>query len=118
MLMAISMMVTGKTTRRMVLVSIHTQMGPNMKAIGLMINSTAKERSIGQMVHNMRVNISSERKMVMANFCGQIAQATVVSSSTIIFMGRALILGPMVEFTTAIGNKIKCTEKELSLIHI
>lgn len=110
-LMVTFMTDTGKTTRLMDLASIRTLTAPSTKAIGLTISNTAREKNIGPMAHNTRVSTSSERKMVMANFCGLIDLAIAANSLTIIFTAKELTPGPMVEFTTETGNRIRCMAK-------
>ena len=106
---------TGKMIKHTVSDSIPIPMELSMRGTGWMINSMVKEKSIGQMAHSMRVNISTEKKTVMANSFGPIDLAIVASSLTIIFMERVLTLGQTAEFTMVTGNKIKCTAKVYSL---
>jgi hypothetical protein len=108
-------MVTGKTTKRMDSDSTLTQTALNTKGIGSTISNTEKEKNIGPMVHSMKVNTSTERRMDMDNFSGLIGRAIVENLLTIIFMAKAHTHGPTVEFTTATGNRIRCTAKVFSL---
>lgn len=60
----------GKMIKHMVLDNILMLMGLNMRGSGLMINSMAKVKKIGQMELNILVNINLAKKMGTANFFG------------------------------------------------
>ena len=60
----------GKMIKHMVLDNILMLMGLNMRVSGLMINSMAKVKKIGQMELNILVNINLAKKMGTANFFG------------------------------------------------
>lgn len=70
MLMEIFIMGIGKMIKHMVLDNILMLMGLNMRVSGLMINSMAKVKKIGQMELNILVNINLAKKMGTANFFG------------------------------------------------
>jgi hypothetical protein len=70
MLMEIFIMGIGKMIKHMVLDNILMLMGLNMRGSGLMINSMAKVKKIGQMELNILVNINLAKKMGTANFFG------------------------------------------------
>ena len=114
MLTVIFMMVTGKMIRIMDLVNTLTRMVLSTKVIGWTINNMAKARSIGLMAPNMKVSISTEKRMDTVSFCGLIDPVIVVSSSIIIFTAKELIHGLMEEFIMEIGSRTKCMEKEYS----
>lgn len=73
MQMVTFIMDTGKMIKHMGLESILTQMGQDMKVIGLMINNMVKVKKNGLMEQNMKEIINSERKMDLEGFCGQIS---------------------------------------------
>jgi len=68
--MEIFIMGIGKMIKHMVLDNILMLMGLNMRGSGLMINSMAKVKKIGQMELNILVNINLAKKMGTANFFG------------------------------------------------
>ena len=103
-------MVIGRMIRLMVLVNTLILMELNMKDIGLMTNSMDKEKSIGQMVLNMKVHINMERKMVLVNSYGLINHHIVVLLLITIFTGMVNIDGLIIESILVIGLTIKCME--------
>ena len=66
------------------------------------------------MVHNMKVTINTGKKMVTANFYGQINLHIVVISLIIIFMVKEDTDGLTVVNIVVIGNVIKCMVMEYS----
>lgn len=107
-------MVTGRMIKLMDLVNTRTLMEPNMKATGSMISNMVKEKNIGPMAHNMRVNISTARKTDMVNSCGLIVRATAANSSTIIFTAREHTPGQMDVSTMETGSRTKCMARVCS----
>ena len=74
-----------------------------MKAIGLMISNTDKEKNIGQMVLNMKEPINTVKKTVMVNSCGLTNLLTAVLLSIITFTVTENIDGLITENTLEIG---------------
>ena len=74
------MMATGRTIKRMDLANTLTLTALSTKDIGSTISNTEKEKNIGPMVHSMKVNTSTEKRMDMDNFCGLIGRAIVENS--------------------------------------
>ena len=68
-----------------------------------MTNSTDKVKNTGQMVHNTKEPINTERKMDMVNSCGLINLLTVELSSIITFTVMVNIDGLITENTLEIG---------------
>ena len=97
------MMDIGRTIKLMDKDCTHIQMEHNMKAIGWTISNTDKEKSIGQMVLNIREPINTVKKTVMVNFYGLTNLLTAVLLSIITFMVTVNIDGPITENTLEIG---------------
>lgn len=86
MLMVISMMACGRTTKHMDLVSTFIMTEPNMKAIGKTILNTAEAKRTGQTVPHTMVSTRTVRKMVKALSSGVTIVDTKVNSTKTIFM--------------------------------
>lgn len=114
MLMETFMMGIGRTTRPMAMDNILILMELNMKVTGLMISSMDKEKSTGQMVHNMKATTNLEKRMGLVNFYGLTNLLIVVTLWTIIFMVVGSIDGPISESTLEIGFRTKCMDPESS----
>ena len=97
------------------LVNIPTQMAHNMKDIGLMINSTAKEKNIGLMELNTKETINTAKKTDLEISYGQINLLIAEILSIIIFTETEGTGGQMAENTVVIGSAIKCMAKAYSL---
>lgn len=97
------MMDIGRTIKPMDTDSTLIQMEHNMKAIGLMISNTDKEKNIGQMVLNMKEPINTVKKTVMVNSCGLTNLLTAVLLSIITFTVTENIDGLITENTLEIG---------------
>ena len=115
MLTAMFITESGKMTKLMVLEFTTTLMVPDMKGGGSKINNMARARRSGQIMLAMRVNIKTERSMVMASSCGLTGLLTRAISLTTISTDKVFTLGLMVVNMTVSGITIRCMALAFSL---
>jgi hypothetical protein len=82
MLMAMSTMEVGKTTKRMALESIHTSMELVTRATGRRTNSMEKDSKLGPMVPATKDSTSKAENMVVVASHGLITARTLATLST------------------------------------
>lgn len=78
MLMVMSTMETGKTTKPMAMESTTTLMVPDTRVGGSRTNNTVKAKRSGQIMRAMKVSTKMARSMGMVNSFGPMAQPTPV----------------------------------------
>jgi len=66
--MVMSMKESGKMTKLTAMELIHTEMVQGILELGKMTNSMVKDKKLGLMVPNMKVNTMKERNMVKENY--------------------------------------------------
>jgi len=101
---------TGETTRRMELANIITLMEQSTRENGKTISNMVTVRRHGLTVPAMKEITNRERKMVMADSCGQMAPPMTASSLTTTSMARVSTPGLTIGHSMAIGLIIKCMD--------
>jgi len=102
----------GKMIRLMAGGYMSTWMEPNTSEIGKMIDNMVMAWKLGQTPQNMKVIMNMVKNTVLELLNGLKIHYTLVSFTTIIFMGEASILGLIIENMKESGEQTKCMEKE------
>ena len=115
MRMETSLKVTGTMIKPMVAVFMNTWTAQNISVIGKKIDNTDMASNPGQTRLNMKATMSMARSMELVPSSGLTDPPTSANSTTIIFMEKESISGPMNANTKVNGEQTKCMAKERSL---
>lgn len=114
MLMVMSIMENGLTTKLTDTVFIHTPIMLDIADYGKMTNSMAKARKLGQMELSMKANTSKEKSTEKELSSLVTDPATMETSIITTFTAMGFTSGQMVKIMKEPGTKTKCTVKAKS----
>lgn len=115
MQMVMCMRVSGLMIRHMARVLTRMPMERTTMEIGWKISSMDGAWNLGQMVQNMKVNISMGRKTAGVNLPSQMVASTMENSEITRSAAKVNTTGLMVSTTRATGSETKCMATECSL---